>query len=94
MRTTKEWRDNQRSQTIQREVKMGHWQEGLRAKLENGQIVRNPIAVLKGKAKKFASHYNASFQSLLSTMKKDGWKIKRVPGSRGGEWSATYSAYK
>jgi len=66
------------------------WEKQL---LSDGGCI-NPVKFLKGKAKKYSGRYETSFRNLLDRMKGSGYIVTRIPGPRGGEYSATYFAHK
>lgn len=69
----------------------GSWQkEIVRELITNGEI-HSPVAHLKGRASQYQSKYQSSFRNLLQRIQQiEGVQIQRIPGVRGGEWSAKY----
>jgi hypothetical protein len=66
------------------------WQRDIARRLLARQVVPNPIAQLRGRASSYAGHYTSSFSSLLAKLARAGYTVQRIPGPRGGEWSAIY----
>jgi len=71
-------------------IAKGSWQKQIWNDLLAGYAITNPVSDLVGTAKSYAGKYHASFSNLLHRARTAGYIIQRIPGSRGGEWSATY----
>ena len=56
--------------------------------------ITSPVRNLRGRARLYSSRYLTRFNNMLARARKQGWLIQRVPGPRGGEWSATYYAVR
>lgn len=50
----------------------------------------SPARELRGRARGYAARYMASFANLCARLEAQGVPIERVPGPRGGEWTARY----
>lgn len=72
-------------------IARGFWQQGIWVDLLRGREVENPVKHLRGRARQYAGRYRLSFLNMLVRAEEEGFRIKRVPGPRGGEWSAKYS---
>ena len=74
-------------------IARGHWQRlKLDAMLNGGTY--SPAYNLKGNAKQFTRRYEVSFNRLCNRLRDAGYLVVRVPGPRGGEYSARYYAQK
>jgi len=71
-------------------IAKGSWQAQIWNQLLVGYTITSPVSCLVGTAKSYAGKYQSSFTNLLHRAKTAGYIIQRTPGSRGGEWSATY----
>jgi hypothetical protein len=71
-------------------IARGSWQESILKELRRNKEITSPVKYLKGYAKQYQSKYEQSFYNLLQRAKKAGMWIERIPGPRGGEWSARY----
>lgn len=52
----------------------------------------SPVRYLRGRAKQYGAKYQAAFERMLERARANGYVIVRIPGPRGGEWSARYYA--
>lgn len=75
-------------------IARGWWQKSIYNDLANGYPVFNPVTKLRGRAKRYAYHYEESFNNLLYRMRCNGYRIVVCYGPRGGMYSARYKAYK
>ena len=72
------------------QVARGDWQRGIWEDLLAGRTVRSPHNTLQGRAAAYSGKYADSFHNMLQRAEQRGYTITRTPGSKGGEWSATY----
>jgi len=68
----------------------GCWQDGIVRDLLRGGEVRNPLSLLRGKAKLYSLRYEESFRNLRHRLHDAGAVIEYIPGPRGGAWGAHY----
>ena len=69
----------------------GSWQQSILRNLISNHIITNPIRELRGNARKYQGRYQASFNSLLSRLRKAGYTITIQLGPLGGQWGAIYT---
>ena len=68
----------------------GSWQEGIVRDLLSRKEIRNPLAVLRGKAKNYYLRYEESFNNLKERIEAAGAKLEYIPGVRGGVPTSRY----
>lgn len=73
---------------------LGSWQQEIFNSLTKYGEISSPISNLRGKAKNYYGNYSRSFNSLLEKMKNAGYIVARIPGIRGGEYTAKYILLK
>lgn len=77
-----------------KKIARGSWQESILKELRRDGEITSPVKYLKGYAKQYQSKYEQSFYNLLKRARVAGMLIERIPGPRGGEWSARYILIK
>ena len=53
-------------------------------KLRAGEVVEHPVAGLRGKAKRWAGKYAATWNSVQNNLRADGYCIGVIRGPKGG----------
>lgn len=71
-------------------VAKGHWQQSIWHDLKAGKVVDSPFRFIQGRASRYLSRYQDSFRNMLERATAKGYVITRIPGVRGGEYSAKY----
>lgn len=79
----------QQKQFILNQAK-GYWQKEIVRELITHGEINSPLAKIQGRASQYRSKYQTSFRNLLQRLQTQGVQIQRIPGVRGGEWSAKY----
>ena len=72
------------------QVARGEWQRELWEQLLAGRTISSPSRMLSGRAAAYTGKYMDSFANMLQRAQEHGYQIERTPGTKGGEWSATY----
>jgi hypothetical protein len=75
-------------------IARGSWQESILKELRRNKEITSPMKHLRGYAQRYQTKYEQSFYNLLQRAKAAGMWIERIPGPRGGEWSARYILIK
>ena len=68
----------------------GSWQREIVSDLLRRKEIRNPLAVLRGKAKNYYLRYEESFINLKNRIENTGAKLEYIPGIRGGVPTSKY----
>jgi hypothetical protein len=71
-------------------IAKGSWQKDIWHDLKAGKVVDSPFKYIQGNASKYLSRYKESFANMLNRAHAKGYIVARIPGTRGGEYSAKY----